>query len=66
MRLSVNVEVIVKILEARKDSKIVFCVRNPWLSPILCVLRELQDKDTDNQVKTEVQRLFKVIQIEES
>jgi CCR4-NOT transcription complex subunit 1 len=65
-RLGLNVEVIVKILEARKDSKIVFCIKNPWLYPILCVLRELQDKVTDNQVKTEVQRLFKIIQTEES
>ena len=65
-RLAANVEVIVKILEASKDSKTIFCVRNPWLCPILCVLRELQDKVTDNQIKSEVQRLFKIIQIEES
>ena len=66
IRLAVNVEVVVKILEASKDSKTVFCIRNPWLCPILCVLRELQDKVTDNQIKSEVQRLFKVIHIEES
>lgn len=65
-RLTPNVEVVIKILEAAKDSKTVFSVRNPWLAPILCVLRELQDKVTDNQVKSEVIRLFRNNQIEES
>jgi CCR4-NOT transcription complex subunit 1 len=51
VRLLPNVEVIVKILEARKDSQKVFCLRNPWLFPIICVLRELNEKVTDNQIK---------------
>ncbi len=50
-------------MEARKDSKIIFSVKNPWINPILCVLKELSDKITDNQIKTEIQRLFRVTQI---
>lgn len=43
-RLQLNVDVISKILEARKDSKIIFCLKNAWLCPIISVMKELQEK----------------------
>ena len=60
-----NLEVIAKILENKTHDHFIFSVKNPWLAPILGVLKELNGKTNDNHVKAEIQRLLRNINVSE-
>lgn len=65
-RLTMNLEVVSKILESRTHDHFIFSLKNPWISPIFGVLKELIGKTNDGNIKVEIQRLFKNILVQEN
>ena len=59
LRLQQNIEVITKIIENKKYCPDVYSMKNPWVAPIFGVLKELNGKLNDSQIKGEIQRLFR-------